>query len=347
MLDLVDDALAQGWTRRAAVPSWRSRRVGSAGGGGCAPRVATWPTLRLAATPSHGILEWEAAEILALYDEFGEIDRSHRKLAHRGSYQKRVWVSESSVFRVLAAHGKVLPDKPRPAPTTKKPWPDWVDLRPRQVWGYDVTHFPKSNRAVIAIVDLVSRKWIDHLVCVEETSTQVAAVFTRALQQEGLLVAGLAITADGTVPITDDDNRRPILLAVSDNGPQMTSGSTREFMAMHAIATHFGRPGTPTDRPGAHRKLLRPRQNRLAPPDRHPRPRRAHPRTRPRPRRIQRHPTARRDRLRHSQRRTRRTRSGHPPRPPQRPDLGPTTTHRLPSKSSTNNRLPEPQGLAG
>ena len=27
----------------------------------------------------------------------------------------------------------------------------------------------------------------------------------------------------------------------------MTSGSTREFMALHAIATHFGRPGTPTD----------------------------------------------------------------------------------------------------
>jgi transposase InsO family protein len=34
---------------------------------------------------------------------------------------------------------------------------------------------------------------------------------------------------------------------VSDNGPQMTSGSTREFMAMCAIAQHFGRPGTPTD----------------------------------------------------------------------------------------------------
>jgi transposase InsO family protein len=27
----------------------------------------------------------------------------------------------------------------------------------------------------------------------------------------------------------------------------MTSGSTREFMALHAIARHFGRPGTPTD----------------------------------------------------------------------------------------------------
>jgi hypothetical protein len=38
-----------------------------------------------------------------------------------------------------------------------------------------------------------------------------------------------------------------VLLAVSDNGPQMTSCSTREFMAMCAVAQHFGRPGTPTD----------------------------------------------------------------------------------------------------
>jgi transposase InsO family protein len=38
-----------------------------------------------------------------------------------------------------------------------------------------------------------------------------------------------------------------VLLAVSDNGAQMTSGSTREFMALCAIAQHFVRPGTPTD----------------------------------------------------------------------------------------------------
>jgi len=27
----------------------------------------------------------------------------------------------------------------------------------------------------------------------------------------------------------------------------MTSGSIREFLALHAIAVHFGRPGSPTD----------------------------------------------------------------------------------------------------
>ena len=36
----------------------------------------------------------------------------------------------------------------------------------------------------------------------------------------------------------------------------MTSESTREFMALHAIAVHFGRPGTPTDQ-AVDRNVLR------------------------------------------------------------------------------------------
>ncbi len=38
-----------------------------------------------------------------------------------------------------------------------------------------------------------------------------------------------------------------MLLAVSDGGPQMVSGITRESMALHALALHIGRPGVPTD----------------------------------------------------------------------------------------------------
>jgi putative transposase len=38
-----------------------------------------------------------------------------------------------------------------------------------------------------------------------------------------------------------------VLIAMSDNGPQMRSHSTREFMAACAIMQRFGRPSTPTD----------------------------------------------------------------------------------------------------
>ena len=113
-------------------------------------------------------------------------------------------------------------------------------------WSDPYTHFPAAGMAVTVIEDLVSRKWIADIVSAEETSTQIEIVFTDALEAEGLLDEVTAIQ-DGLARIDVDDEARPVLLAVSDNGPQMTSGSTREFMALAAIAQHFGRPGTPTD----------------------------------------------------------------------------------------------------
>ena len=195
----------------------------------------------------HGLLAEETAAILALFDEWGEVDRSHRKLAHRGSYLGRVWVSASSVRRVLHLADRHFRPLPRPGPSVRRPFPEWVDYTPNSIWIYDTTHFTACGMAVLIIEDLVSRKWLTEVVSAEETSTQVELAFTQALQAEGLLDLVEARHADGRIDLTVDDDTRPILLAVSDNGPQMTSGSTREFMALHAIARHFGRPGTPTD----------------------------------------------------------------------------------------------------
>ena len=100
--------------------------------------------------------------------------------------------------------------------------------------------------AVLIIEDLVSRKWITTLVSAEETSTQVEVAFTDALAVEGLLGV-IDARAESLPPGAEGPSEKPILLAMSDNGPQMTSGSTREFLALCAIAQHFGRPGTPTD----------------------------------------------------------------------------------------------------
>jgi ABC-type Fe3+ transport system substrate-binding protein len=106
--------------------------------------------------------------------------------------------------------------------------------------------------AVTVVEDLVSRKWIAHIVSSEETSTQIEIVFTDALAAEGLL-AQVEARADGLVELNVDDEARPILLAVSDNGPQMTSGSNREFMALCAIAQHFGGRARRPTRPGSSR----------------------------------------------------------------------------------------------
>ena len=139
-----------------------------------------------------------------------------------------------------------MPYRPPREKSVKRPWPDWVDYRPLRVWGYDFSEFPAAGTSALAILDLVSRKWIDTMLCPEATHVQVQALFTRALEREGLLDQILTLI-DELAPDADPAELQPVLLSVSDNGAQMTSGSTREFMALHAIATHYGRPGTPTD----------------------------------------------------------------------------------------------------
>jgi len=245
LLELIDHAVESDWTVRGACRllelgegrawRWLARRERD--------ELADKPS---GGNPAHGLLEDEADQIVALFHEWGEVDRSHRKLAHRGSYLHRVWVSPSSVRRVLAAQGLHLRPPPRPGRSQKRPYPDWVEWKPKTIWIFDTTHFPTAGMAVTVIEDLVSRKWVAEIVSAEETSTQIEIVFTDALEVEGILDQVTAIQ-DGLARIDVDDEARPVLLAVSDNGPQMTSGSTREFMALAAIAQHFGRPGTPTD----------------------------------------------------------------------------------------------------
>lgn len=245
MLDLVWNATEAGWSFRAACRELELAEL----------RAYRWLDRRQRGDlddrargghPMHGLLDDEVTEIIALYHQWGDVDRSHRKLAHRGSYLGWVWVSPASVRRVLAAHGLDLHPPKRSGTSVRKPFPEWVEYRPGQIWIYDTSHFPRAKMAVTVVEDLVSRKWLAHIVSAEETSTQIEIVFTDALEAQGLLPT-VERRPDGLVEIDHDDDARPILLAVSDNGPQMTSGSTREFMALCAIAQHFGRPGTPTD----------------------------------------------------------------------------------------------------
>ena len=244
LLDLLAEATGAGWSlgRACRVLGLRERRARywqqRAAAGLLADRAP-------GGTAVHALRPGEVAAILELATEWGEIDGSHRKLAHRGSYLGRVWVSPSTVLRVLLEYGRALPHRPPRPRSQARPWPDWVDYRPLQVWGYDLSAFPAAGTDALAILDLVSRKWIDTLLCPEATSLQVKVLFTRALEAEVLLEQILELVDQ--VDPANPAELQPILLAVSDNGTQMTSGNTREFMALHAIATHYGRPGTPTD----------------------------------------------------------------------------------------------------
>ena len=183
---------------------------------------------------------------MRLFDEWGDTDRSHRKLAHRGSYLGRVWVSASTVDR--AGHGLALAGTPRPAKATKTPWPTWCEWRPNQLWCWDGTQFPTCRQAKHAsIVDVVSRKWIATHHTAAPDSVAARVLFAKALQSEGLLTDELAARLDNPHADLPHSDTIPLLLAVSDNGPEMRAGDTAKFMAMCSIAQHFGRRSTPTD----------------------------------------------------------------------------------------------------
>ena len=187
------------------VHRWRARRR----------EVGTLVDRAPGGNPVHGLLAAEVDAVLAVAEAWGEVDRSHRKLAHRGSYEGLVWVAPSTFRRVLDAHGLVLPAPPARTPTAKTPWPEWLIWEPNRIWIWDVTHFTRARRATFAIVDMVSRYWIDTLTSVEESSTQVKVIFERAVIDQGLD----ALLTEDRLDLDADDPARPILLAVSDNGP--------------------------------------------------------------------------------------------------------------------------------
>lgn len=250
LLALIADAMKDGWSLgrvcgvleidRRRVWRWLERA-----------EAGTLTDRAPGGNPIHGLLGWEEDAIVALYDEWGPVDLSHRKLAHRGSYTDTVWVSPSTVDRVLARRGLSLKNESRPGRSHKQPWPEWTQWRRHQLWCWDMSQFEKCEAAKYAygIIDIVTRKWITTILGPEATSTQVKVLFLKALAAEGLLtdelLKRLEDLDDCAIELAEDEV--PLLLAVSDNGTEMKSRETRKFLAACSIAQHFGRRSTPTD----------------------------------------------------------------------------------------------------
>ena len=305
LLDLVDHAVQAGFSARwacrvlgvdhARVLGWRARAAAGTGLVDAAPGPAPGEAL-------HAVLDWEREAIIEVAREWEQVDLSHRKLAHRGSRLERVFVAESTVLRVLTAAGMHLPGLPPRPPRPRTPWPDWAELVPGVIYIYDFTHFTALRGwCAIAVVDVVSRYWLSTVLSPEETWVQVETAFIAALEADGKgwLLEDTALAAQlaaGELP--EDDEHVPMLLAVSDNGPQMRANKTAQFMAIARIAQHFGRPGT--ERSGLDRVVLRTPESRAPLPGHHHRPGRAARRTRRTTRALQHDPPTRITRLRHT-----------------------------------------------
>jgi len=144
LLGLIGDAVGKGWTVRQSCElrdlsevrafRWQARRAS----GALADRAP-------GGSPVPSILDSEVEAILALFDEWGDVDRSHRKLAHRGSYLARFWVSPSTVRRVLDLQDKHFRPVPRPGKSKKRLFPAWADYTGEL--DLDLRHdsFPESR----------------------------------------------------------------------------------------------------------------------------------------------------------------------------------------------------------
>ncbi len=138
LLALVDHAVrVGGWSLRRAAATLGIDHV----------RVLRWQTRAALGRlddakpgpdqPLHALLDWERDAVVKLAQEWGEVDLSHRKLAHRGSRLDLVHVSESTLLRVLVAAGVHLPARGAREPRPARAWPDWAELVPGVIWIYD------------------------------------------------------------------------------------------------------------------------------------------------------------------------------------------------------------------
>jgi len=145
LLELIDHAEAQDWSRSRAcrllgldpdrAAGWHDRR-----------RVDRLEDLPAGGGAVHGLLEHERAAIVTLFEGWGEVDRSHRKLAARGSRLEVMHVAPSTVLRILQAENLALPGHPAREPVVRSPWPEWVVWKPNSIWCYDFTHFTRARQ---------------------------------------------------------------------------------------------------------------------------------------------------------------------------------------------------------
>jgi len=179
----------------------------------------------------HKMTGAERKAIVEMAKEEEHADLRHRKLAHMLGRIKKVFVSESTVLRVLRAENLVAPPVPRQRPRKQKP--EVKADGPNQVWRWDISYVLVGTVFwyLVAILDQYSRKIVGWGFSPQATQAEVKWVWDQALLSEGLL---------------DGEGRR-MPQAVSDRGSQMKAKSIKAYFRDLGIAQLFCRPHTPND----------------------------------------------------------------------------------------------------
>jgi putative transposase len=145
-------------------------------------------------TPGHALSAAERAALLAVANEprFAAVPpaRIVPMLADEGVYL----ASESSLARVLRAHGQSRHRGRARAPRASRPPSTHIATAPRQVWCWDMTYLPALVMGrwfyLYLILDLYSRKIVGWEVHERDEAHHAAHVVRQAALAEGIAAAG-------------------------------------------------------------------------------------------------------------------------------------------------------------
>jgi transposase InsO family protein len=213
---------------RWAILELSDERTGAPGSAGVPGEGRALDRLPAGAAGTNRLLRSEEQRILDLIEDWAPIDRSPRKLAHRGSYTGSVFISPSTVQRLALKHGIVLPGEP-PRPARRKLVFPEVPWEPNRIWMWEASRFAAAERVAHALVDVVSRYWLGYVLADDGSSAHAQVLYASALEREGLLDAEL-------------DGDRPVLLAWSSGGEELpTAGVPTASAHVESFFGHLER----------------------------------------------------------------------------------------------------------
>lgn len=159
----------------------------------------------------HSLLDEEIQKIIEY--ALDNPDTRNRKLAYEMQNKDIVYVSPSSVYRVLKENNLISSQEYH----QEKSADGKIEVQePNQMWHIDITYIPVANdhAYLISVLDGYSRHIVHSKLSLTMTTEDVKEVMSRALFKADLF----------EVP----EDKRPTL--ISDNGTQLVSNSFQEFL---------------------------------------------------------------------------------------------------------------------
>ena len=188
--------------------------------------------------PLHRLLPAERMAVVEMAKKEAYADLSHRILAATAWDLGIVFVSFSSVYRILrSAHmmtmrGIYKPHHGRSLPPVRK-----EITGPNQRWCWDISYLQTHDRGMFLylylLLDEYSRKAISWLISWHQTALEA-----RYLLEEGLI-------NENILDLPED--QRPEI--INDRGRQMKAKSIKMMFEDHRMPQLFARPRTPNDNP--------------------------------------------------------------------------------------------------